>query len=190
MLDGSARWRLGIAAVFVTVGLVCAATAQDIQTAPEARGAITEVAAVAARVGPVTGFPLPRYVSMRAAEANVRRGPSRSHRIDWVFQRRGMPMMVVAEHGHWRRVVDRDGAGGWVHYALLSGVRTAIVQADRLPLYTRPDPASQIRAEAEQGVIGRLQECIPGWCRMEIAGYRGWVDAGSLWGIAPGEVFD
>ena len=28
-------------------------------------------------VGPVTGFPLPRYVSIRAPEAYARRGPSR-----------------------------------------------------------------------------------------------------------------
>lgn len=140
--------------------------------------------------GPVTGFPLPRFVSMRASEANVRRGPSRSHRIDWVFQRRNMPMMVVAEHGHWRRVVDRDGAGGWMHHAMLSGVRTAIVEADMLPLYARPDPNSQVRAHAEAGVVGRLRECVPGWCNMEVGGFRGWVETTALWGVAPGEVFD
>ncbi len=141
-------------------------------------------------VGPVTGFPIPRYVSMKASEANARRGPSRSHRIDWVFQRRGMPMMVVAEHGHWRRVIDRDGAGGWMHYTLLSGVRTAIVEVEMLPLHQRPDPASAIRAHAEAGVIGRLRECQADWCLMEVGGYRGWVEASALWGITPGETFD
>lgn len=141
-------------------------------------------------VGPVTGFPIPRYVSIKAAEANARRGPSRSHRIDWVFQRRDMPVMIVAEHGHWRRVVDRDGVGGWVHYTLLSGERTAIVEAARLPLYQRPDTSSMIRAEAEQGVIGTLRECIGDWCEMEVAGYRGWVEASGLWGVDPGERFD
>ena len=40
--------------------------------------------------------------------------------------------MITAEYGHWRRVQDRDGAGGWMHYTLLSGVRTAIVEADML----------------------------------------------------------
>ncbi|MGR3493482.1 MAG: SH3 domain-containing protein, partial [Shimia sp.] len=87
-------------------------------------------AAVAESVtrGPVTNFPLPRYVTMKAAEANVRRGPSQSHRIDWVFKRRDMPLRITAEHGHWRRVQDRDGMGGWVHYALLSGARSVIVE--------------------------------------------------------------
>lgn len=144
----------------------------------------------ATRRGPVTGFPLPRYVSIGASEANARRGPSGSHRIDWVFTRRAMPVMIVAEHGHWRRVVDRDGVGGWMHYALLSGVRTAIVEQDMLPLYSRPDAASPVRARAEPGVIGRLRECRPAWCLMEVAGHRGWVDPRGLWGVEPGEVFD
>lgn len=141
-------------------------------------------------VGPVTGFPLPRYVSIKAAEANARRGPSRSHRIDWVFQRRDMPVMIVAEHGHWRRVVDRDGVGGWVHYTLLSGERTAIVEAARLPLYQRPDTSSMIRAEAERGVIGSLRECHGDWCEMEVAGFRGWVEVSGIWGVDPGESFE
>lgn len=142
------------------------------------------------RLGPETGFPLPRYVSLRAGEANARRGPSRSHRIDWVFTRRNMPMMVVAEYGHWRRVVDQDGAGGWMHYSLLSGERTAIVEVPMLPIYARPDLTSTLRATAEMGVTGALSECIPNWCLMEVGGYRGWVDANALWGVDPGETFD
>jgi SH3-like domain-containing protein len=153
-----------------------AATPASVQTTP--------------RMGPVTGFPLPRYVSIKASEANARRGPSRSHRIDWVFQRRNMPVMIVAEHGHWRRVVDRDGAGGWIHYTLLSGVRTAIVEADRVTLFARPDRTAMVRAEAERGVIGELRECRVDWCEMEVGGYRGWVEARNLWGVDPGESFD
>lgn len=142
------------------------------------------------QVGPVTGFPLPRYVSLKANEANARRGPSRSHRIDWVFQRRNMPVMVVAEHGHWRRIIDRDGAGGWVHYTLLSGERTAIVDAEMLPILTRPDADAMVRAQAERDVIAELRRCRAGWCEIEAGGFNGWVDATGLWGVDPGEEFD
>lgn len=156
--------------------------------APEAVPARAE--ASPERIGPVTGFPIPRYVSLGASESNARRGPSRSHRIDWVFTRRGMPVMIVAEHGHWRRIVDRDGVGGWVHYSLLSGVRTALVEVDMTPLYVRPDTGSPVRARAEQGVIGRLRECRPDWCLLEVGGYRGWVETAAIWGVDPGEAFD
>ena len=141
-------------------------------------------------VGPVTGFEIPRYVSMRAAEGYARRGPSQRHRIDWVFTRRNVPLIVVAEHGNWRRVVDRDGAGGWMHYALLTGERTAIVEEDMLALHARPDTGATVRAYAELGVTGRLHQCQPEWCLMEVGGHRGWVQAASLWGVDPGEVFD
>ncbi|MEJ6390623.1 SH3 domain-containing protein [Gymnodinialimonas ulvae] len=156
----------------------------------EAVLASTEATSAPERVGPVTGFAIPRYVSMRASEGNARRGPSRSHRIDWVFTRRHMPMMIVAEHGHWRRVVDRDGAGGWMHYSLLSGERSAIVEEDMLPLYARPDTASLVRAHAELGVTGRLRECQPDWCLMEVGGYRGWVQTAAIWGVDADESFD
>ena len=100
--------------------------------------------AVAAEKGPETGLDIPRYVSLKASKANVRRGPSLSHRVDWVFLRRGMPLQVIAEHGHWRRVRDMDDAVGWIHYSLLSGRRTAIVVAPRSSLHDEPRPDARV----------------------------------------------
>lgn len=132
--------------------------------------------------GAVTNLPIPRFVSLKAAEGNVRRGPSRTHRVDWVFKRRNMPLQVVAEYGHWRRVVDRDGAGGWMHYSLLSGARTAIVTLEKLPLHVRPDPATRVVAYAEDGVVVRLGECAGGWCEVRIGKVEGWSPEAHLWG--------
>ena len=42
--------------------------------------------------GPVTQLPIPRYVSLKTSEGNVRRGPSLSHRIDWILKLRNMPL--------------------------------------------------------------------------------------------------
>ncbi len=141
----------------------------------------------AADRGPVTNLPMPRFVSLKAAEGNVRRGPSLSHRIDWVFKRRNMPLQIVAEHGHWRRVEDRDGAGGWVHYTLLSGVRTVLIEQDMVPLYKIADVNSPVQAHAEAGVIARLGKCAGEWCRVTADGSKGWVKRSSFWGMMPGE---
>ncbi|WP_417206061.1 SH3 domain-containing protein [Antarctobacter sp.] len=138
--------------------------------------------------GPVTKLPLPRFVSLKASEGNVRRGPSLTHRIDWVYKRRSMPLEITAEHGHWRRVRDRDGAGGWVHYSLLSGSRTVIVEQDMLSLYQRQDPDSPVVARLELGVIARLGDCGPDWCKLTAAGYKGWADKTALWGVKPDEI--
>lgn len=137
--------------------------------------------------GPVTNLPLPRYVSLKGSEGNARRGPSLSHRIDWVFRHPGMPLRVVAEFGHWRRVEDQDGAGGWVHYSLLSGVRTAIITTDMAELRARPDANAAVIARAEAGAIVRLHECQIDWCRVSGGGAKGWVIKAGLWGVDPDE---
>lgn len=138
--------------------------------------------------GPVTNLPMPRFVSLKASEGNVRRGPSLSHRIDWVFMHRNMPLQIVAEHGHWRRVVDQDGAGGWVHYTLLSGVRTVRINEDMVGLHKLADPSSPVNAYSEIGVIARLGKCTQAWCRVTIDSAKGWVKRDILWGLLPGEV--
>lgn len=140
--------------------------------------------------GAVTNLPIPRFVSLKGNEGNARRGPSLTHRIDWVFTVAGMPLRVTAEHENWRRVEDSEGMGGWVHYALLSGVRTAMVTAEMAKFYTRPDAQASIAFEAEHGVTGRLLECEPDWCRMNIQGEKGWVEKTSLWGVLPDEVLE
>ncbi len=154
--------------------------------------AAAQPAPVAAEVvrGPVTRLPVPRYVSLKGSEGNARRGPSLSHRIDWVFRHAGMPLRVVGEFGHWRRVEDRDGAGGWVHYQLLSGVRTAIVQQDMVELRARPDLNAGVIAMAEGGAIVRLGECDAGWCQISGAGAKGWVEKAAIWGVDPDEIRD
>ena len=140
--------------------------------------------------GAVTNLPIPRFVSLKGNEGNARRGPSLTHRIDWVFTTPGMPLRVTAEHENWRRVEDAEGLGGWVHYALLSGVRSAIISADLADFRMQPDPASAVRFQAERGVIGRLLACAPDWCRMNVQGERGWVEKSALWGVIPGEILE
>ncbi|WP_347267608.1 SH3 domain-containing protein [Paracoccus sp. (in: a-proteobacteria)] len=140
--------------------------------------------------GQVTNLPLPRYVSLKGSEGNARRGPSLSHRIDWVFRHAGMPLRVVAEFGQWRRVEDQDGAGGWVHYSLLSGVRTAIVTRDMLDLLSRPEERAGVVARAEAGAIVRLHECNIDWCRVSGGGEKGWVPKAALWGVDRDEIRD
>ena len=140
--------------------------------------------------GPVTNLPLPRFVSLKASEGNVRRGPSLAHRIDWVYTRRDMPLEVVAEYGHWRQVRDRDGAGGWVHYSLISGVRTVLVEQDMLELHTRPQDNMPVEAKLANGVVARLGDCNQDWCELSAGGYDGWARKTALWGVAPDELRD
>ncbi|WP_085528078.1 SH3 domain-containing protein [Maritimibacter sp. HL-12] len=140
--------------------------------------------------GPVTNLPLPRFVSLKTGEGNVRRGPSLTHRVDWIFTRRGMPLEVIGEYGHWRRVRDRDGMGGWVHYSLLSGSRSGLVEADLVPLHARADAGAPVNARLEAGVIVAIDRCTLDWCRVRVEGVKGWMVKQGLWGVRAQEVFD
>ena len=141
-------------------------------------------------VGCVTNLPLPRYVSLKGSEGNARRGPGLTHRIDWVFTRAGMPLKITAEYENWRRVEDFEGAGGWVHYSLLSGVRTVQVTLDMAEFHDAPEDGSTVVAQAEIGVLGRVQACTADWCRIALDGARGWVRKSAIWGVKPDETIE
>lgn len=148
------------------------------------------LAGAGAEVGAVTGLPVPRYVSLKATKANVRRGPSLTHRVDWVFLRKGMPLEIIGEYGHWRRIRDQEGSAGWVHYSMLSGVRTALVTAEEVDLRDGPRAAGLPTARAFRGVVLQVDACEPEWCEVEKDGAGGWIPKAALWGVTADEVFD
>ncbi len=141
-------------------------------------------------VGCVTNLPLPRYVSLKGSEGNARRGPGLTHRIDWVFTRSGMPLRITAEFENWRRVEDHEGAGGWVHYSLLSGVRSVLVTLDMAEFRDAPSDDAAVVAQAEMGVLGRVVACQADWCRIALDGQRGWVRKAAIWGVKSDETID
>ena len=140
--------------------------------------------------GQVTNLPLPRFVTLKTNEGNARRGPGLTHRIDWVFTHAGMPLRVTAEFENWRRIEDQEGVGGWIHYTLLSGARSAMVITAMADFREEPDDAAHLAFQAENGVMGRLLECQPEWCRMNVDGTRAWVRKTALWGVLPAEIME
>jgi SH3-like domain-containing protein len=150
--------------------------------------------AEAALVGSETGLPLPRFVSLKANKVNVRVGPSRSHPVLWVYQRKGMPVEVIAEFEHWRRVRDADGDIGWIFHSLLDGRRTALVESanadETMSLHAMPNHTSEVIAAAEGGVVVDVETCQIRWCLVSADGYAGWSSKDRLWGIYAEESFE
>ena len=140
--------------------------------------------------GAVTNLPLPRFVSLKTGEGNAQRGPGLTHRIDWVFSRAGMPLRLTAEYENWRRIEDAEGVGGWVHYSLLSGARSALVTDAVMDLRSSPQPDAMVLLQAEAGVIARILECAPEWCRLSLNGEKGWALKSTLWGVTEDETFE
>ena len=139
---------------------------------------------------PQTPPPRPYFVSIKVDKAYMREGPSDSNRIKWVYQRKGLPLEVLASFEVWRRVKDMDGEIGWIHTALLSRDRTAIVvgTADS-PVRRRADANSDVIAEAKPGAIGRLMGCVKLACEVKFEAAQGWIERARLWGVHDGDEY-
>tara|TARA_A100001037_G_C15000371_1_gene566761 strand:+ start:277 stop:837 length:561 start_codon:yes stop_codon:yes gene_type:complete len=144
------------------------------------------------RVGPAnpSGFPIPRWVSVGAREANLRTGPGARYPIDWVLQRRNLPAEVISEFENWRQIKVQDGTVGWVHKSMLSGRRMATVAGNRVRMRENPAADAPVAAFVEAGVVVTLRGCEATWCQVTIAshGVEGWIPRDTLWGIYDGEV--
>jgi SH3-like domain-containing protein len=142
----------------------------------------------------VSGLPIPRFVSLKSNQVNVRRGPTVEHQIAWMFKREGLPVEIVAEYENWRRIRDADGAEGWVYHSLLSGRRTAVVapwEPGKLyELHASDKPDSRVTASLEAGVVANIASCTGTWCRLNGSGFSGWIQQDRLWGAYPGEKFE
>ena len=88
-----------------------------------------------------TGLPLPRFVSLKGNKVNLRRGPSKNFKIDWVYKRKHLPLMIVSEFGHWRKVTDFESYSGWIWAALaLIFIGMFLVQPRTQDHIAKPDP--------------------------------------------------
>ena len=136
------------------------------------------------------GRKLPRFASLKSDTVNLRAGPGTRYPIQWVYNRRDLPVEIEREFEVWRAVRDPDGVRGWVHSATLNGRRTFVVKgADATVRSDRKDTASAV-AILRAGVIGRLRACEAGspWCEVRVSGHRGYLRRDQIWGLLPDEV--
>lgn len=126
---------------------------------------------------------VPYWASLRSEEVNMRVGPSADYPIDWVYHRQHLPVKVIRTREGWRLVQDWEGTQGWMVASLLSPDRTALVVGDGLAaIRSEPDAGSDLKWNAEPGVVGSLGKCEAGWCEFDVAGRKGWVQQERLWG--------
>ena len=160
-----------------------AALAQDTADPPQEPDARTAYKA--------SGLPLPRFVSIGTREVYMRAGPDTRFPIAWVYRKKGLPLEVVAEFEHWRRVKDPEGEEGWMHRSMLTGNRTAITSATA-QLRRGSNSLADVIADVDPGVVMEVVRCPNAtvYCRVDVNGLEGWVDRSLLWGVYTDEVID
>ena len=125
---------------------------------------------------------------MRSGKVNARVGPGLRYPIEWVYVCDKLPVKVIREFGHWRLIRDWEGAEGWVHQRMLSGLRTVSILNNELsPLYNRSSQKSSILAKLEPGVICQLIQIKNSWVKIKVDKYSGWIPRNQIWGILQAE---
>jgi SH3-like domain-containing protein len=122
----------------------------------------------------------------------MRGGPSLDYGIAWIYRVPGLPLEITAEYGNWRQVRDSDGVSGWMHRALLSSNRTAIVGpwlSAHVPLRDGPSSSARKLASLTPRVRVAISDCDGSWCKVDVTGHDldGFVRQSALWGVYPNE---
>jgi len=129
----------------------------------------------------------PYWASLRTQPANLRVGPGREYRISWVYLRAGLPLKALRTMSGWRLVEDIDGARGWMLAQFLARARTATVKPGAVKgsmaeIRENADGSGRLLWRAEPGVTGKLGDCGPVWCKIDIDGRHGSVAKAAIWG--------
>ena len=125
----------------------------------------------------------PYWASINATRAMMRAGPGRNFPVLWEYRRQELPVKVIQSYQDWRKVIDPDGATGWLETHLLSLTRTAIVRGgEPRELHESADASAAVIWRVEAGVVGRVSQCANGWCKFDVHGRNGFVETGALWG--------
>jgi len=139
-----------------------------------------------------SGLPLPRFVSLRSDEVNLRTGPGVRYPVDWIYARRDMPVEVIAEFETWRKIRDWQGTEGWVHQSMLSARRMVVVTSSQRKLRSDPEEKAPAIALLDPNVMGRLLSCPRNrtYCRVEVDNIQGWLKRDEFWGVYSGEYIE
>ena len=137
-----------------------------------------------------SGLPVPRFVTLKSDEVNMRVGPGREYPKSWVYRRKGLPLKVIAEFDVWRKVIDHENTTGWVHSQLVTLKRNALIVNRLTKLHAKADETSPVLAVAEKGVLLELQLCDASWCRVASDDVRAFVRRDDIWGILDTETLD
>jgi SH3-like domain-containing protein len=134
-----------------------------------------------------SGLKVPRFVTLKFSEANLRAGPGREYPVLWQYRKVGLPLLVDAEFGVWRKVIDHEGTSGWMHGAGLSLRRMVLVRNPMVEIYADSRDDSAVVALAERNALLELESCPKNWCQVSTEQIKGWIKRQDIWGVRADE---
>ena len=141
-------------------------------------------------IGPSTGLKIPRFVSLKSDEVNLRVGPSVNYPKELQYIRKHLPVEVIDEYDLWRKIKDIDGNKGWVHKSLIKAERYAITLGKNgKKIFVLNNPIGKKIGEIGKNNIVKIHSCLKQWCSIDVVGKKGWINKNNLWGVYDNEVY-
>ena len=141
--------------------------------------------------GTVTGFKIPRFVSLKSNDVNLRIGSSTNYPIILKYIKKNYPVEVSKEYENWRKIKDINGNEGWIHKTLIKGERFVIINNKENPqslIYSKPE-GKKIGQIGNLNIV-KIESCLAKWCKINFGKYKGWISKKKIWGIYDDELID
>ena len=143
------------------------------------------------KTGSVTGLDIPRFVSLKSNDANIRVGPSVNYPIKLKYLMQNLPLEIIDEFDVWRKSKDHVGNIGWIHKSLIKGDRFILVNNNTnkdVKLYYIPN--GKIIGIIKKNNILELNMCILDWCKVTQNNFTGWLLKKNIWGVYETEIYN
>ena len=122
------------------------------------------------------------FLSLKKDEVNLRQGPSLEYPIKLIYKKKYLPVIILDNSGHWKKIKDFENNTGWIHTVLLSKKKSAINIKNNSVLYKKPTIFSKPISKLETGRLMLIKKCKVKWCKITSGGYGGWILKNTLWG--------
>ena len=145
----------------------------------------------ASELGNETGLEIPRFVSLKSDEINLRVGPSINYPIKIKYVYQNFPVEIIEEYDVWRKVRDNENNIGWIKGSLLKGDRYGIViskedQYANIYKYPRGKSIGKIGINN----LVKINKCLQLWCLIKSNKNKFWIKKKNLWGVYELEKFN
>ena len=144
-----------------------------------------------AKTGSVTGFELPRFVSLKSDYVNLRVGPSVNYPIKLKYIQKNLPVEVIDEFDVWRKIQDHENNIGWIHKSLIKGDRFILtVNKNENVKYIYNRPNGKLVGIIKNNNIINLENCLIDWCYISHIDISGWISKDFIWGVYKNEIYN
>ena len=143
------------------------------------------------KTGSVTGLEIPRFVSLKSNDVNLRVGPSTNYPITLKYITKNLPIEIIDEYDVWRKTRDHEGTTGWLHKSLIKGDRfilTGYMNEKDINLYDQPN--GNVVGIIKKNNILDLKTCLLNWRRIRHNETKGWLVKKNIWGVYNFEIYN